>query len=68
MRIRGCGTRRAWGVCMMGIGWFLAAPAMLPAQQTGQLASDILGSTDLAYNPTFFGYSLQGGPTAHSVA
>ena len=60
--------KHALGVCMMGIGSLLVAPALLRAQQTGQLASDILGSTDLAYNPTFFGYSLQGGPTAHSVA
>ncbi len=67
MNILARATRRAWGVCVMGIACFVA-PALLRAQQTGQLASDILGSTDLAYNPTFFGYSLQGGPTAHSVA
>jgi hypothetical protein len=52
----------------MGLGLLVAFPAMLQAQQTGQLASDILGSTDLAYHPTFFGYALQAGPTAHSVA
>ena len=68
MRIRSCGVTRALGVCMMGMGISIVFPAMLRAQQTGQLASDILGSTDLAYNPTFFGYALQAGPTAHSVA
>ena len=68
MRIRSCGVTRALGVCMMVMGLAIAIPTLLRAQQTGQLASDILGSTDLAYNPTFFGYALQAGPTAHSVA
>ena len=68
MRIRISGATRALGVGMVGMGLAIALPAMLRAQQTGQLASDILGSTDLAYNPTFFGYALQAGPTAHSVA
>jgi hypothetical protein len=56
------------GLLGLGVGFWLLRPGTARAQESGQLASDILGSTDMSYNPTFFGYSLHGGPTAHSVA
>lgn len=38
------------------------------AQETGQLASDILGMTDLWGNPTFLGWAAHGGANSHSLA
>jgi len=38
------------------------------AQETGQLASDVLGMTDLWGNPTFQGWAVHGGANAHSLA
>jgi hypothetical protein len=61
-------TIRLWSLTLTVIGLSAVLGGILRAQQSGQLASDILGSTDMSYNPTFFGYSLHGGPTAHSVA
>ena len=68
MKSRKWRTIRLWSLFLTVIGFSAFVSGILRAQQTGQLASDILGSTDMAYNPTFFGYSLHGGPTAHSVA
>jgi hypothetical protein len=68
MRIRCCRTILSLAAAATLMGLLVARPVALRAQETGQLASDILGSTDLLYNPTFFGYALQAGPTAHSFA
>ena len=45
--------------------FLLSAPAM--AQQNGQPATDVLGSSDLQGNPAFMGGVTNGGPNAHSV-
>jgi hypothetical protein len=37
------------------------------AQQNGQPATDVLGSSDLNGNPAFMGGVTNGGPNAHSV-
>jgi len=42
-----------------------SAPAV--AQQNGQPATDVLGSSDLDGNPAFMGGVTNGGPNAHSV-
>ena len=42
-----------------------SAPAV--AQQNGQPATDVLGSSDLNGYPAFMGGVTNGGPTAHSV-
>lgn len=42
-----------------------AAPVL--AQQNGQPATDVLGSSDIYGNPTFMGGVTNGGPNAHSV-
>jgi hypothetical protein len=52
------------------LGWtviaWCAAYSVAAAQVQGLPASDVLGSEDLAENPTFVGGGPNGGSTAHS--